>query len=74
MTLVRRVVSALKMCVSAVAEPWGDQKPSLNGLVSVPLKRGLLPSFLPPIQFCLYKNMNICIRGFLTCPAFIEMN
>lgn len=71
MTLVCKAVYARKMCISTVADPRDDQKPSLNWLVSFPIKRGLLSSFLHLIQFCLYKNINICIRGFLTCPAFI---
>lgn len=59
MTLIRKVVYAMKMCISTVADPCDNQKPSLNWLVSVPIKRGLLSSFLHLIQFCLYKNINI---------------
>lgn len=59
MTLIRRVVYAMEMCVSAVAGPCDKRKASLNWLVSVPTKRGLLSSFLHLIQFCLDKNINI---------------
>lgn len=59
MTLVRKVVYAMKMCICTVADPCDNQKPSLNWLVSVPIKRGLLSGFLHLIRFCLYKNINI---------------